>query len=69
MADRDTHDEWIDINKDNEPIDKFSLSEKARRDKEELAKNIKLHSYRVYRRAGLKPLCAVRFMILHRVFS
>ncbi len=62
----DTHDEWLDLN----GRDKGEKQEKARRDKREAHdKNKQARSYRVYRRAGLRPWCAVRFLIQHRLLE
>lgn len=66
----DTHDEWIDLNGPKSdsrdgPMDKDEMQEKARKDKAEGAMMARGHSYSVYRRAGLAPLCALRFMTKH----
>lgn len=69
----DTHDEWIDPNgpksrnHDGPVSDKAEMQEQARQDKAEAAQSVKHHAYRVYRRAGLAPWCAIRFMIQHKV--
>lgn len=62
----DTHDEWIDLN----PLSKGDAQTKARNDKAEIADKAKdsvSRSYRVYRRAGLKPQCALRYMFQHKL--
>ena len=62
---RDSHDEWIDLNGPDPEPSKADHQEQARKDKAEAAKGVKMHAYSVYRRAGLKPMCAIRFMITH----
>lgn len=63
----DTHDDWRDLNEPPTP-GKIAQSEDARIAKEDAADNARssqMRSYQIYRRAGLRPLCAVRFMLQH----
>ncbi len=55
---------WIESNDDG--LTKAEHQEAGRRAKQdahdEVRASVKL-SYRIYRRAGLKPLCAIRFLL------